>query len=102
MCFVSQDQYPYLINDLVNPNRHVTRLTPHMTHPPARACPKAADLHRLIRVRPDIPMLYQSESWDFGWLMLRTDGKVVYRRCDPYSLAFDDRELQHSIRWFTR
>ena len=47
-------------------------------------------------------MRYQGESWDFGWLMLRTDGKVVYRRCDPYSLAFDDRELQHSIRWFTR
>ncbi|HIG55640.1 MAG TPA: hypothetical protein EYQ18_17000 [Candidatus Handelsmanbacteria bacterium] len=61
-----------------------------------------AGSHPLIRVRPDIPMRYQSESWDFGWLVLRTDGKVIYRRCDPYSLAFDDRELQHPIRWFTR
>ena len=61
-----------------------------------------AGSHPLIRVRPDIPMHYQGESWDFGWLMLRTDGKVVYRRCDPYSLAFDDRELQHPIRWFKR
>ena len=61
-----------------------------------------AGSHPLIRVRPDIPMRYQSQAWDFGWLVLRTDGKVVYRRCDPFSLAFDDVDLHQPIRWFVR
>jgi len=61
-----------------------------------------AGSHPLVRVRPDIPMRYQSEGWDFGWLVLRTDGAVAYRRCDPYSLAFTDGDRRHSIRWFVR
>lgn len=58
--------------------------------------------HPLVRVRPNIPMRYASRNWDFGWLMLRTDGRVVYRRCDPYSLKFSDHVSQHAIRWFVR
>lgn len=61
-----------------------------------------AGAHPLIRVRPSIPMQYQSKSWDFGWLVLRTDGAVAYRRCDPYSLAFNDEDRRHAIRWFVR
>jgi hypothetical protein len=56
----------------------------------------------VVRVRPSIPMLYASRGWDFGWLMLRTDGHAVYRRCDPYTLAFTDIESRHAIRWFVR
>jgi hypothetical protein len=59
-----------------------------------------AGSHPIVRVRPDVPMKYQSRGWDAGWLVLRTDGVVVYRRCDPYSLAFEDRTLSCSIRWF--
>ena len=61
-----------------------------------------AGSHPVIRVRPSIPMRYQSKGWDFGWLVLRTDGAVVYRQCDPYSLAFADGTRRHPIRWFAR
>lgn len=58
--------------------------------------------HPLVRVRPDVPMKYASDAWDFGWLMARTDGHVVYRRCDPHSLQFEDRPLRCAVRWFVR
>ena len=58
--------------------------------------------HPVVRVKPGVPVIYESNGWDFGWLMLRTDGRVVYRRCDPYTLSFDDRKTRHSIRWFVR
>ena len=61
-----------------------------------------AGSHPLIRVRSGIPMRYQSEGWDFGWLVLRTDGAVVYRRCEPHTLAFADGDRRHPIRWFAR
>jgi len=56
--------------------------------------------HPLVRVSPRMPMQYASRNWDFGWLMVRSDGHVVYRRCDPYSLKFTDHVAQHAIRWF--
>ena len=58
--------------------------------------------HPVVRVKPGIPLRYQSGGWDFGWLVLRTDGTVVYRRCDPYTLAFRDDRYRHAIRWFVR
>lgn len=58
--------------------------------------------HPVIRVRPARPMLYTTRGWDFGWLMPRTDGRVVYRRCDPYTLAFNDMESRCAMRWFVR
>jgi hypothetical protein len=61
-----------------------------------------AGSHPVIRVKPGIPMRYESRGWDFGWLMVRTDGHVVYRRCDPYSLAFRDEQLRKAVRWFVR
>lgn len=61
-----------------------------------------AGSHPVIRVKPRIPMSYQNRGWDFGWLMVRTDGHVVYRRCDPYTLTFSDQPLRHAVRWFVR
>jgi hypothetical protein len=58
--------------------------------------------HPVIRVRPAIPMRYESRGWDFGWLFVRTDGHVVYRRCDPYTLQFSDHETRCGVRWFVR
>ncbi len=58
--------------------------------------------HPLVRVRPGVPMRYASRGWDFGWLMLRSDGHVVYRRCDPYTLKFSDHVSHYAIRWFVR
>ena len=54
----------------------------------------------VVRVRPAVPMRYGSGNWDFGWLVVRTDGAVAFRRCDPYSLGFEDRELRCGMRWF--
>lgn len=59
-----------------------------------------AGSHPLVRVAPEIPMAYRSGGWDAGWLVVRTDGHVVYRRCDPYRLTFDDRQVRCAIRWF--
>ncbi|MSR59387.1 MAG: hypothetical protein EXS05_17380 [Planctomycetaceae bacterium] len=56
--------------------------------------------HPLVRVRPGAPLRYTSRGWDFGWLMVRSDGHVVYRRCDPYTLKFSDNVSHHAIRWF--
>jgi hypothetical protein len=61
-----------------------------------------ASTQPVVRVRPTIPMVYTSKGWDFGWLMVRTDGYGVYRRCDPYTLTFEDIEIQHGMRWFVR
>ena len=58
--------------------------------------------HPLVRVSPRAPMRYASRNWDFGWLMVRSDGHVVYRRCDPCSLKFSDHVTQNSVRWFVR
>ena len=59
-----------------------------------------AGSHPVIRVAPGVPMVYRRGNWDAGWLVLRTDGLVVYRRCDPYTLAFEDRRYRCPIRWF--
>lgn len=61
-----------------------------------------AGSHPVVRVKVEIPLRYQSQCWDCGWLVIRTDGATVYRRCDPYSLRFDDLTMQTAIRWFVR
>lgn len=61
-----------------------------------------AGSHPVVRVSPNIPMRYKSNNWDFGWIMARTDGRIVYRRCDPYTLKFSDIVLHKVIRWFVR
>jgi len=56
----------------------------------------------VVRVRPDIPLRYSTGNWDCGWLVLRTDGRTVYRRCDPYTLKFNDMTIHCAMRWFVR
>ena len=53
-----------------------------------------------VRVRPGIPMRYESRCWDFGWLMPRTDGTVARWLCDPYTLTFTKGAVQCAMRWF--
>jgi hypothetical protein len=59
-----------------------------------------AGSHPVIRVRPAIPLEYTSRGWDFGWLMLRTDGSAVQRICDPRTLRFADTHGRYAMRWF--
>ena len=62
----------------------------------------SAGTQPLVRVKPAIPMLYESRGWDFGWLMPRSDGYVARWLCDPYTLEFKKSEGRHPIRWFAR
>ena len=56
----------------------------------------------VVRVKPGIPMRYESRGWDFGWLMPRTDGAVARWLCDPYTLTFTKSTVQCAMRWFVR
>lgn len=59
-----------------------------------------AGTHPVVRVKPGIPLRYESRGWDFGWLMPRTDGFVARWLCDPYTLKFTKNERRYAIRWF--
>ena len=43
-----------------------------------------------------------SKGWDFGWVMVRTDGVTARRICDPHTLKFNDSKSNHAMRWFVR
>lgn len=58
--------------------------------------------HPVVRVKPAIPMRYESKGWDFGWLMPRTDGSVASLLCDPYVLRFRRTQGEYAVRWFVR
>ena len=61
-----------------------------------------AGTHPLVRIKPGVPLRYASGGWDFGWLIARSDGHLVYRRYDPYSLATADESFCGSVRWLVR
>jgi len=54
----------------------------------------------IVRVKPNIPLQYESNAWDFGWLMPRTDGYVARWLCNPYTLEFKKSDGHYPIRWF--
>ncbi len=58
--------------------------------------------HPLVRVKPAIPLRYNSEEWDFGWLMVRSDGHVARWLVDPYTLKFRRSDERYAMRWFVR
>jgi hypothetical protein len=59
-----------------------------------------ASANPVVRTRPSIPLGYGSCSWDFGWLMPRTDGHVARWLCDPQTLKFHRDSQHYAIRWF--
>jgi len=59
-----------------------------------------AETHPLVKVKPAIPLAYESEAWNFGWVVLRTDGACMDRISNPYSLQFTDTRRRYGIRWF--
>ena len=61
-----------------------------------------AGTHPLVRVRPSIPLVYTSRGWDFGWLILRTDGFAARLIYDPYTLGPERSEGKYKVRWFVR
>lgn len=61
-----------------------------------------AGVQPVVRVKPSIPLRYESQGWDFGWLMPRTDGMVARWLCDPYTLQFAKSRSAHAVRWLVR
>ncbi|MEE3365288.1 MAG: hypothetical protein VX304_06550 [Planctomycetota bacterium] len=59
-----------------------------------------AAAHPVVRTRPATPLGYGTESWDFGWLMPRTDGFVAGWLVDPHTLQFRREDRRYAIRWF--
>lgn len=58
--------------------------------------------HPVVRVKPDIPLRYKSEEWDFGWMMPRSDGHLALWIVDPYTLKFHRKNGKYAMRWFAR
>lgn len=57
----------------------------------------------VVRVAPEGasgPVLYRSGNWDVGWLYAESSGHCAYRQLDPYTLAWEVREMRHELRWF--
>ena len=61
-----------------------------------------AATHPVVRVAPAIPLRYASETWDYSWLVVRTDGRAAVLRYDPYTLTPARVERKLAIRWFAR
>ena len=61
-----------------------------------------AESHPFVRVKPQIPMRYESGNWDFGWMIVRTDGHVAGLWYDPYTLKTSRTFGKHKIRWFVK
>lgn len=55
-----------------------------------------------VRVRPEIPMTYKKNNWDFGWAIARSDGHVAGLFYDPYTLKIRRTYSRHAMRWFIR
>ena len=62
----------------------------------------AALTHPLVRVAAADPLRYGSGGWDVAWVFLRTDGRSVVRRLDPYTRTWSDRPARFACRWFAR
>jgi hypothetical protein len=58
--------------------------------------------HPLARVRPAIPLRYETGAWDYAWLVARTDGRVARLVYDPYTLRPTRAEGQYEMKWFCR
>jgi len=58
------------------------------------------ETHPLVRVKPAIPVVYESGNWDYGWAMPRTDGFTALLLLNPYTLEFRRKEKRYAMRWF--
>lgn len=61
-----------------------------------------AETRPFVRVKPQIPMVYEHGNWDFGWAIVRSDGLVAGRYYDPYTLKVKHTFSKCKMRWFTK
>lgn len=95
-----------LCDDLVN---GATPAMPHEVFVQTTACYYYTDqklfiaaTHPLVRIAPAIPMTYRSGGWDFGWLIVRSDGYVARLLYNPYTLTPQRSQVKCPLRWFVR
>jgi hypothetical protein len=58
--------------------------------------------HPLPRIRPAIPLRYESGNWDYAWLLARSDGRVSRLVYNPYTLQPKESSGKYEIKWFYR
>jgi len=58
--------------------------------------------HPVARVRPAVPLRYQTDAWDYAWLVARTDGHVAKLIYNPYTLSSTRSESRHEMKWYCR
>jgi hypothetical protein len=58
--------------------------------------------HPVARLRPQIPLRYRSDAWDYAWLIARTDGHIARLSYDPYTLQPSRASGKYEIKWFCR
>ena len=61
-----------------------------------------AETRPFVRVIPEIPMIYRSHNWDFGWAIVRSDGHVAGLFYDPYTLKIKRTYSRCAMRWFIK
>jgi hypothetical protein len=61
-----------------------------------------AGTHPVVRAKPAVPLTYTERGWDFGWLLVRTDGFVEMLLYDPYTLTPYRQQGHFAVRWFVR
>jgi len=95
-----------LCDDLAEPG---SAILPHEVFVQTTACYYYADqklfiaaTHPLVRIAPAIPLRYRSGGWDFGWLVVRTDGHVARMLYSPYTLLPQRSQIHCPLRWFVR
>ncbi len=95
-----------LCDDLVEPDQEAM---PHEVFIQAGSCYlytrerlMIAASHPLMRVRPAIPLQYESGNWDYAWLVARSDGRVSRLVYDPYTLQPKESSGRYEVKWFYR
>lgn len=58
--------------------------------------------HPVVRIRPAVPLKYESGAWDYSWLLPRTDGQCAILSYDPYTLRPCRMSERFAMRWFCR
>jgi len=56
----------------------------------------------MVRVAPTMPMRYQTDRWDYGWILPRTDGIVHKLIMNPYTREVRQEAGRFAVRWFVR
>ncbi len=70
------------------------------THEPTKLV--EAQTHPLVRLRPAVPLRYESDCWDVAWVFMRSTGEARVRRLDPYTRRFEEHWTRFGCRWYFR